>query len=256
MNDDLVALDIGQRVAEVTLNRPDQMNALTPELLQALLDHLRGLAERNDITVVVLSGAGRAFSAGVDLKALQKGDSDASGGDVGDALNDRARQVIRCLETMPQAVIAKINGFCFTGALEIALACDLRVVAEEAKLGDTHAALGFRPTWGMTQRLPRVVGAQRARELSFTARTFSGREAAEYGLALQAEPLVKLDRVVSDLAQQIAANSPGSIAAYKDLYRAAANKGLTDGLAYESGTHYEIPDTSERVAMFMRKRLG
>jgi enoyl-CoA hydratase/carnithine racemase len=231
------------------------MNALTPELLQALLDHLQGISERDDVSVVVLTGAGRAFSAGVDLKALQEGGG-AAGGDVGDALNDRARQVISLIEAMPQAVIAKINGYCFTGALEIALACDLRVTAEEAKLGDTHAALGFRPTWGMTQRLPRIVGPQRARELSFTARSFSGREAADYGLALQAVPLAELDRVVAELARQIAANSPGSIAAYKALYRTAADKSLTEGLAFESGTAYDIPDTAERVAAFMRQRLG
>ncbi len=252
MSDDLVILAVAGRVAEVTLNRPDQLNALTPALLGELGACLDGLAERDDVSVVVLSGAGRAFSAGVDLKAL--GD-DAAGGDVGGSLNDRARHVITCIESMPQAVIVKINGFCFTGALEIALACDLRVVAEGAKLGDTHAVLGFRPTWGMTQRLPRLVGAQRARELSFTARSFSGAEAAAYGLALEAVPLVELDARVAALAESIAANSPGSIAAYKDLYRVAANSGLAEGLAFEAGTEYDIPDTTERVAAFKAKRL-
>jgi enoyl-CoA hydratase len=252
MSKDLVILAMAGRVAEVTLNRPGQMNALTPALLGELGACLDGIAARDDVSVVVLSGAGRAFSAGVDLKALQ---GDAAGGDVGGTLNARARHVIDRIESMPQAVIAKINGFCFTGALEIALACDLRIVAEEAKLGDTHAVLGFRPTWGMTQRLPRLVGAQRARELSYTARAFSGAEAAAYGLALEAVPLAELDARVAALAEQIAANSPGSIAAYKDLYRVAANSGLADGLAHESATEYDIPDTAARVAAFMAKRL-
>jgi len=256
MNDMLATLGVTQRVAEITLNRPDQMNALTPDLLQAVSQHLQDLAARDDVSVIVLTGAGRAFSAGVDLKALQSGGGDAAGGDVGGHLNDLARQVIDLVATVPQAVIAKINGFCFTGALEIALACDLRIAAEEAKFGDTHAVLGFRPTWGMTQRLPRIVGAQRARELSFTARTFTGRQAADYGLVLEAVPLADLDRVVAELAQQIAANSPGSIAAYKDLYRVSADKGLADGLAFEAGTVYDIPDTADRVAAFMRQRLG
>ena len=247
---------VNDPVAVITLNRPDQLNALTPDLLQAVSAHLDAIVARDDVTAVVLTGAGRAFSAGVDLKALQGAGVDAAGGDVGDALNDRARQVIERIATMPQAVIAKINGFCFTGGLEIALACDLRVAAEEAKFGDTHAVLGFRPTWGMTQRLPRIVGAQRARELSFTARIFNGREAADYGLALRAVPLAELDQTVAALAQRIAANSPGSIAAYKDLYRAAANKSLADGLDYERETKFEIPDTQERVAAFMRQRLG
>ena len=256
MNDQLALLDVSARVAEITLNRPDQLNALTPDLLQAVSAHLDAIIARDDVTAVVLTGAGRAFSAGADLKALQSAGIDAAGGDVGDALNDRARQVIERIATMPQAVIAKINGFCFTGGLEIALACDLRVAAEEAKFGDTHAVLGFRPTWGMTQRLPRIVGAQRARELSFTARTFNGREAADYGLVLEAVPRADLDQVVADLAQKIAENSPGSIAAYKDLYRVAADRGLTEGLGFEAATEYDIPDTADRVAAFMRQRLG
>ena len=256
MTETLAPLTIANRVAEITFNRPERMNALTPELLDAVAGHLREIAARDDVSVVILTGAGRAFSAGVDLKALAGGGDDVAGGDVGDALNDRAREVIGLIETMPQAVIAKINGACFTGALEIALACDLRIAAEEAKFGDTHAVLGFRPTWGMTQRLPRIVGAQRARELSFTARTFSGRQAADYGLVLDAVARDALDGFVADLAARIAENSPGSIAAYKDLYRVAADRGLSDGLAFEVATTYEIPDTADRVAAFMKQRLG
>lgn len=256
MTETLALVTISDRVAEVTLNRPERMNALTPELLETVAGYLREIGARDDVSVVILTGAGRAFTAGVDLKALQGGGGEATGGDVGNDLNDRAREVITLIETIPQAVIAKINGACFTGGLEIALACDLRVAAEEAKFGDTHAILGFRPTWGMTQRLPRVVGAQRARELSFTARTFSGRQAADYGLVVDAVPRDELDGKVAEMARQIAANSPGSIAAYKDLYRTAANTGMADGLAVEVGTEYDIPDTGDRLAAFMRDKLG
>lgn len=255
MTDSLVTLTMNERVAELTLNRPAQMNALTPQLLGELLAHLEDFAGRDDVSVIVLTGAGRAFSAGVDLKALRAEGIDAGSGDVGKALNQRACAVIRRMETMPQAVIGKINGFCFTGGLELALGCDIRIAAEEAKFGDTHAILGFRPTWGMTQRLPRLVGSQRARELSFTARTFSGREAAAYGLVLEAVPLAALDETVATLARQIAANSPGSIAAYKALYDTAANQGLTAGLTIEEQTEFDIPDTGDRLAAFLRDRL-
>jgi enoyl-CoA hydratase/carnithine racemase len=152
---------------------------------------------------------------------------------------------------MPQATIAKVNGFCFTGGVELMLACDIIIAADEAKFGDTHAKLGLRPTWGMTQRLPRRVGMMRAKELSFTARTFSGTEAAEMGLALVAVPLAQLDEYVDDLCRNISVNSKGSVAAYKDLYKAAENQGLDAGLGYEKETGYEVADVRERMGAFL-----
>jgi enoyl-CoA hydratase len=124
------------------------------------------------------------------------------------------------------------------------------VAAEEAKFGDTHAKFGLRPTWGMSQRLIRLVGVARARELSYTSRTFSGVEAAEWGLAVRSVPRDELDAAVDELVTTLLANSQGSLAAYKDLYRAALDSDLVAGLAYESSAEYEITDTDERVADF------
>ncbi|HJM51455.1 MAG TPA: enoyl-CoA hydratase/isomerase family protein [Alphaproteobacteria bacterium] len=244
------------RVATISLDRPESLNAFVPELLQETGQALETVAADEGISVLVLTGKGRAFSAGVDLKALKARGLDLSSGDVGPGLNDNARRVTELLESMPQATIAKVNGHCFTGGLEIMLACDIILVAEEAKLGDTHAVLGLRPTWGMTQRLPRRVGLMRARELSFTARTISGREAAEMGLALEALPAAELDARVDELAAAIAANSPGSIAAYKDLYRQAANLGLEAGLDYERKADYVVADVEERFGAFLAKLGG
>jgi len=154
---------------------------------------------------------------------------------------------------MPKPVIAKVNGFCFTGALEIALSCDLLYAAQEAKLGDTHTKWGLRPTWGMSQRLPRAVGFRKARELSFTARTFTGAEAAEMGMANQAVPAGDLDAIVANVAASIVPNSREAIAAYKDLYSAATNNTLNDGIQYEQNTKYEIGDTNARLAEFTKK---
>jgi enoyl-CoA hydratase/carnithine racemase len=235
-------------VATLTLTRPKALNALTHEMLAELGAALEALSTDSSVRVVVLTGEGRAFSAGVDLKALAAGRVD--GGSVSDLLNDNARNAIRLLTTIPKAVIARVNGFCFTGALELALACDLIVVADEAKLGDTHAKWGLRPTWGMSQRLIRAVGVARARDLSFTARTFSGQEAAAWGLAVSSVPLADLDAAVADLAASIVENSAGSIAAYKDLYRRALDVGLEDGLTYEFTTSYPIADAQERIAGF------
>src|SRR5262249_39738436 len=152
--------------------------------------------------------------------------------------------------TIPKVVIAKVNGHCFTGALELALACDLIVVAEEAKLGDTHAKFGLRPTWGMSQRLVRMLGIARARGLSYTAPTFTAVEAAAWGLASRAVPAAELDTAVGELAAAVIGNSAGSVAAYKDLYRCALDSELTTGLAYEAAATYEIVDTEERVGGF------
>lgn len=255
MSDGLVLLEREERIATVTLNRPDALNALTVPLLRQAGDILEELSKDKGLSVVVLTGAGKAFSAGVDLKALQAAGQDVSLGDVGQDLNDAARRVQQLLETMPQATIARVNGFCFTGAMEIMLACDIIIAADEAKLGDTHALIGLRPTWGMTQRLARKTGMMRAKELSFTARTITGRQAADYGIALESVPLVALDGRINELASAMAKNSPGSIAAYKDLYRRSENAGLDEGLQYEAETTYRIDDVEERMAGIL-KRLG
>lgn len=243
-----ILVDATGPVARLTLNRPYALNALTPQLLTKLGNELENLANEVAIRLIVITGAGRAFSAGVDLKAL--GDRSLDGGSVGVILDEPARRVIDLITSMPKLVLAKVNGFCFTGALELTLACDLVVVADEARFGDTHAKFGLRPTWGMSQRLIRAVGPAKARELSYTSRTFTGREAVEWGIAVQSVPLEQLDQVVDRLIEQVLANSDGSLAAYKDLFSAALDKGLGIGLEYEARTNYVITDTNDRLADF------
>lgn len=235
-------------VRTLTLDRPEALNALTPALLEELADALESAADAADVGIVVLTGQGRAFSAGVDLKVLAEMGS--AGGDVSTVLNGPARRATELLSTMPKITIAKVNGHCFTGALELALACDLMVVADDAKMGDTHTKFGLRPTWGMSARLVRFVGLARARELSYTARVFTGAEAAEMGMATRAVPSGDLDAVVAELAESIIANHPDSITAYKDLYRNQQDVGLTAGLDFEYATRYDIASDGDRVAGF------
>lgn len=236
-------------VATITLNRPKKLNAITPTMLSELKRALEIAGADDDVGVVILTGAGRAFSAGVDLKALNEVKLQA--GSVGSGLDGIARETIDVIRTLPKAVIAKINGFCFTGALEIALACDLIVVAKEAKLGDTHAKWGLRPTWGMSARLPNAVGLLKARELSFTAATFTGEDAERMGMVNRAVPLEELDAAVDELAKQILPNSRESIAAYKVLYNQGASKGVEEALRFEKESAFNISDTAERLAEFM-----
>ena len=243
-----IAVAIDNTVATVTLHRPDALNAITPQMLDELNDAFDALAADAGVLVVVLTGEGRAFSAGVDLKAL--GQRRLDGGKVGDLLDLPARRLTERMTTMAQVVVAKVNGFCFTGALELVLACDIVIAAAEATLGDTHAKFGLRPTWGMSQRLPKLVGLAKARELSYSARSFSGAEAADWGLIARAIPRAELDEACASLVAQIVANSAGSLAAYKDLFAVAERGNLGDGLRYEAATDYPIADTEERIAGF------
>ena len=239
---------VADAVATITFDRPDALNAITPSMLAELNDAAEAAAGDEAVRVVVLTGSGRAFSAGVDLKAL--GERELVDGKVGDILDLPARQLTTTLSTMPKPVIAAVNGFCFTGALELAMACDVIVVAEEAKLGDTHAKFGLRPTWGLSQRLPALVGPARARLLSYTARTFTGTEAAAWGLAAVAVPRDDLPSTVAALTEEMKANSGESFVAYKDLYGAAEQHGIEAGLAYEADHDYPFTDTDERLAGF------
>lgn len=243
-----LTVEIDDVVATVTLNRPDALNAITPTMLVSLGDELQRLADDATVRAVILTGSGPAFSAGVDLKAL--GDREIVNGMVGDILDLPARRVTGLLSSMRQVTIAKVNGFCFTGALELVLACDVVVAANEAKFGDTHAKFGLRPTWGMSQRLPRLVGMAAARELSLTARNFSGAEAVTLGMVARAVPREQLDDAVADLVGDIMANSQGSLEAYKDLYRQTMELPLIAALEYEAATDYPIEDSAVRLADF------
>lgn len=219
-------------------------------MLTALGDAMEAAGEDDDVRAILLTGAGRAFSAGVDLKVL--GDRPIVNGSVGEILDVPARRAIRLMELAPKPVVARVNGHCFTGALELALGCDLIYTAAEAKIGDTHAKWGVRPSWGMSQRLPRRVGMARAKELSLTARSISGKEAADIGLANDCAPAAELDDLVASVIERMLENSPHVLAAYKVLYRDTEDRTLTAGLAFEAGTTFEIPDTGERLSGFRK----
>jgi enoyl-CoA hydratase len=237
-------------VARITMNRPEAMNAITPTMLKEMKDAVQAAGKAGEVRVIVLTGAGRAFCAGVDLKAL--GDVTLEGGKVGDILDIPARELIDAIRSVPKAVIALVNGFCFTGALEIMLACDLVIASEQAKIGDTHAKWGLRPTWGMSARLPRRLGFVKAKELSFTADAITAKEAERIGLINLACPPDKLEEALETVVKKIMANSPQSIRAYKHLYNTNETMTLDQGLALEFGSEFSIPDTEERLKGFKK----
>ena len=240
-------------VATISFNRPDALNAFTPELLKLLVTNIAGLEKDPAISVLILQGEGRAFSAGVDLKALQGAKPVA--GRIASAFDDAAHEAAAVVRNCPLPVIAKVHGFCFTGALELALHCDFILTTADTKFGDTHVKWGLRPTWGMSQNLARAVGVRRARELSFTARTFTGAEAAAWGLVNGAfADKAALDDEVARRAEAISEASRGAVSAYKKLYRLhEENRPLEDALAEEVRRDFpEITDTVERLRAFGR----
>lgn len=236
-------------VARITLNRPQALNALTPALLSELKEALNRVAADPEIGVVVLKGAGRAFSAGVDIKGIDEG-TDAGVG----PRKHLALEVIEAIEKLDRPVIAQVHGYCLTGALELAMVCDLILAAESARLGDTHARWGMTPTWGASQRLPRLVGPHKAKELAFTCDMISAREAERIGLINRAVPDDKLEEAVQEMADKILANSRASVAIQKSLINRGLRTDLAAGLMMaEVESPGRTPDSEERVKSFIDK---
>ncbi|MDB9926581.1 enoyl-CoA hydratase/isomerase family protein [Hyphomicrobiales bacterium] len=243
--------DVNNRVLTITLNRPEAMNALRPEMFDGIKALVTQAEGDSSIAVIVLEGAGRAFSAGVDLKVLQGFDPKA--GKIGDIFDKPAAEAWDIIRKSRCPVIAKVHGACFTGALEMALHCDFIFTTVDTKFGDTHAKFGLRPTWGMSQTLSQAIGVRKAKELSFSARIVLGEEAVKLGIANAAEvDKEALDSLVNKRSSQISSNSQEAVKAFKDLY-GLSQSGLSidDALKAELENEFpEINDTNERLADF------
>jgi enoyl-CoA hydratase len=224
----------------LTLNRPEKRNALDVATFVALEAHLEQLeSQTDDVGVVVLRGAGSCFSAGADISGPTRAPR-----------HNYQAAVIERVANLPQPVVAAVHGYCVTGALELALAADLIVAATSARFADTHARFALVAGWGMTQRLPRRVGSYKAREMMFTGREYTGREAEQMGLANACVPDEELDTALADLVASIVAGSWFSHREHKRTLLRTDGFSLTDGLADEA---YRIgrrvgPDFDARVA--------
>jgi enoyl-CoA hydratase/carnithine racemase len=241
-----------ENIAHIQLNRLDVLNALSPALVIELKQAIETAAEDDKVSVIILSGAGRAFSAGVDLKEMNE--SIQGGKFSQDEILKAGIDLIENIQTMPKVCIAMVHGFCFTGALELALAFDLMYVADDVKLGDTHAKWGILPKWGMSQRLPQKVGIMKAREMSFTSKTISGKEAEQYGMANKSLPANELEKYVFDIATTIAGNSLQAVAAFKHLYHEGSHTTLQEGLKIEAAFEKDITDRTEFLRQFMKNK--
>lgn len=221
--------------AVLTLNRPGAMNALSLALRRALVVAIDDLARDDAVRAIVLTGAGRAFCAGLDLKEL--GQSSAEAEALGGGWQtDPVRALARC----PKPVIAAINGAAITGGFELALACDILIGAPEARFADTHARIGVMPGWGLSQKLSRLVGVYRAKEISLTGNFVGADQAVAWGILNRVVPTDELLTVARRLATDIASCPPHMTVAYKKL--------IDDGLALDLGAALALATERSRSA--------
>ncbi len=195
---DLVLVDVTDGIALITLNRPDARNALSSDMLSQLVGHMTRLDARADVDVLVLTGAGPAFCAGLDLKEMA-----ASGANVRPADG-------RPWPQLAKPLIGAVNGAAVTGGLELALACDFLIASERARFADTHTRVGLVPFWGMSVLLPQAVGVRTAREMSLTGNFIGAEEACRVGLVNRVVPHDELIDVVKALAVDIASAEPAA----------------------------------------------
>jgi enoyl-CoA hydratase/carnithine racemase len=230
---ELVRTEDHDRVRHVVLNRPDKRNAMNQALLTELGAALREAGADATVHCVVLRGEGSVFSAGVDLDEL--GSMAAAGGDR-DTLRPFRNVFLdaaNLCEEIPKPVIAQLHGSCVGGALEVALGCDIRIMAAGTKVGLPEVKFGIIPDVGGCSRLPAVVGVGRAKELILTGRTILAEEAERIGLANQVVPADQLDGAVQALVDELLANSPVAVGRAKRVIDAAARPALAQTLELE-----------------------
>lgn len=230
---DLVLMDVRERIAVLTLNRPEKLNALSYALIDRLIHLLDSIEDDAAIGAVILTGAGRAFSAGADIKEFSG--SVRHGPDAAvRAFVRRGQALTARMEAFPKPVIAAVNGLAFGGGCEITEAVHLAVASEAALFAKPEIAIGIPPTFGGTQRLPRLAGRKRALEYLLTGDTFSPQRACELGLVNQVVPPDELMSSAFDLAGRILRHSP--LAASRILFAVTRglNATIAEGLAIES----------------------
>ena len=235
MAEQIVLVERDGPVAVVTLNRPDALNALSRALRAEIVRTFQTLAEDESVRAVVLTGAGRAFTAGVDLKEAGK-DGFALGADGGEIDLNKA------LAAFPWPIIGAINGFAITGGFELALMCDVLLASEEAKFADTHARVGIMPGWGLSQRLSRLIGISRAKELSFSGNFLDAETAERWGLVNRVYAADELVPAARKLAHDMASCDPHLLRSYKRV--------IDDGFAvgFGEGQKLEIARSAEHAA--------
>jgi len=246
-----VQYEVNGNVAVATIDRPDALNALNLDVLTDLEEVITKAEKDQDVYVLIVTGAGRSFVAGADIAQMKELTADEAR-----AFGEFGNKVFLKIESMTKPVIAAINGFALGGGCELAMACDIRVSSDKAKFGQPEVGLGITPGFGGTQRLPRIVGSSKAKELILTAQTIGAEEALRIGLVSQVVPSEELMVTALDIAGKIAQNAQVAVRQSK----AAINKGMQcdieTGTAFEAqafGLCFSTEDQKDAMTAFLNK---
>lgn len=254
MADDTILISTEGRVATITINRPDKLNALNEPTRAAIVTALDTLEDDPEVRVVILTGAGeKAFIAGADIAEFE-GRTPVAQYRV---MSSPGTNAFEAADRFPKPIIAAINGFCLGGGCELAMACDIRIASDKAKLGQPEINLGLLPGGGGTQRLPRLVGLGTAFKLLYTGDLIGAEEAHRLGLVDEVVPAADLMTRVKTLAAAIAAKSPVALRYIKDAVRASVRAPMDEGLQLERtlfGLVFASEDKAEGVEAFLQKR--
>ncbi len=253
MSEELVMLEKEAPLALITINRPKALNALNSKVLKALSETLDRVNDDEEIRVVVITGAGeKAFVAGADIAEMSEM-TPLEGAN----FSRLGQLVFKKVEELKKPVIAAVNGFALGGGSELALACDFIYASENAKFGLPEVTLGIMPGFGGTQRLPRLIGKGRAKELIFTGKMISAKEALEMGMVNRVVPQEQLMDAVKEVASGIAKNGPIAVSIAKGLVDVGYDLPLDDGCLMESksfGVCASTEDKREGMKAFLEKR--
>ena len=249
-----LTLVVSDRVAVVTVNRPDKLNALNDATIAELERAIDEVRSRDDIGGVILTGAARAFVAGADIAELRRQSPME-----GKARAAYGQAVFDKYERSPKPVLAAINGFALGGGCELAMACHIRLASESARFGQPEVKLGITPGYGGTQRLPRLVGRGRALQLLLTGEMIDAAEALRIGLVNKVVPAGELMATAEQMMRQILANAPLALALCIEAVDRGYNATQADGLNLEAN-HFAIlsgtADMAEGMAAFLEKRAA
>jgi len=240
-------------IATITLNRPEALNAFSKEVITEVLQALEDVRTDKNMRVVVLTGAGeKAFSAGADIKAM-KGFNALKARE----LSLMGERLCNALENLEKPVIAAINGYALGGGLEVAMACDLRLASERARMGQTEINIGLIPGWGGTQRLTRLVGRTKAKELVFTGKIIDAKTAEQLGILNMVIPAEEFREKVRQFAKELTFKAPVALKVAKALINKGADMSLESAIALERegfGVVGSTEDLQEGVSAFTEKR--
>lgn len=242
-------------LAKITVNRPDVLNALDATTLEELGEAADDINNDISVRVAVLTASGRAFCTGADLTAVAV----IPEGKPRDYFLRLWNKTFSAIENIAVPTIAMVQGMALAGGLELIMVCDLAIVADDVKLSDQHANRGLVPAGGATQRLPRLIGARRAKELLFTGDRISPAEAERLGLINKAVPADKLEEATNELVQNLLAKSPMAAKAVKKLVNRGLEGSLDTGLEMEMQAmtaHGYTEDFKEGIAAFIEKRAA